>query len=63
MNINEVLKNIGSGGELTVESQQAIVEAFEQAVNAKVNERVELEVTNALQQLDEDHAQKLTTLS
>ena len=62
MNINEVLKNIGSGGELTVESQQAIVEAFEQAVNAKVNERVELEVTNALQQLDEDHAQKLTNL-
>lgn len=59
--IQEVLEKIG-GEALTVESKQAIAEAFEAAVDSKAAERVELEVSNALQQLDEDHAVKLTSL-
>jgi len=59
--IQEVLEKIG-GEALTVESKQAIAEAFDAAVDSKAAERVELEVSNALQQLDEDHAVKLTSL-
>lgn len=59
--IQDVLEKVGDEG-LTVESRQAIAEAFDEAVNSKVTERVELEVVNALQQLDEEHAAKLTTL-
>lgn len=61
MKINEVLENMGDGV-LTTEAKEAIVEAFELAVESKVNERVELEVNNVVQQIDEDHSQKLTTL-
>jgi len=61
MKINEVLQQVDDTV-LTTEAKQAIVEAFEAAVNAKTQERVEIEVTNALQQLDEDHSSKLTKL-
>lgn len=59
--IQEVLEKIG-GDALTVESKQAIAEAFDQAVEVKAQERINLEVQNALEQLDEDHSTKLTAL-
>lgn len=59
--IQEVLEKIG-GDALTIESKQAIAEAFDQAVETKAQERIDLEVQNALTQLDEDHSNKLTTL-
>jgi hypothetical protein len=43
-------------------SKKAIVEAFEHAVNERVDTRVKLEVEEAAQQLDESHADKLQTL-
>jgi hypothetical protein len=61
MKINEVLDKMGDGT-LTTEAKEAIVEAFESAVDSKVNERVELEVANVVERIDEDHSQKLTTL-
>lgn len=59
--IQKVLEQIGNEA-LPAEAKQAITEAFEAAVLAKVNERIELEVQNARQQLDEVHAGKLETL-
>ena len=61
MNIQKVLEQIGDET-LPADAKQAITEAFETAVLAKVNERVELEIRNALQQIDESHAAKLETL-
>lgn len=59
--IQEVLEKMG-GDALTIESKQAIAEAFDQAVETKAQERIDLEVQNALTQLDEDHSTKLTAL-
>jgi len=47
---------------LNEDSKQAIVEAFEAAVNEKVDARVQLEVEGAAKQLDESHAEKLERL-
>lgn len=65
MTLAEIIKNLGDDV-LTEDSKKAIVEAFELAVDAKVDqkldERVKLEVENAIQQLDEDHSAKLQEL-
>lgn len=47
---------------LNKDSKKAIVEAFEAAVNEKVDTRVAIEVEEAAKQLDESHAGKLQTL-
>jgi hydrogenase maturation factor len=47
---------------LTEDAKSSIQEAFETAVNTKVEERVKLEVDNALSKIDEQHAQSLTKL-
>jgi hypothetical protein len=47
---------------LTEDAKSSIQEAFEAAVNSKVEERVKLEVDNALSKIDEQHAASLTTL-
>jgi hypothetical protein len=47
---------------LNESTKRAIVEAFEVAVNEKVDARVTLEVEDAVKQLDESHASKLQTL-
>ena len=61
MKINEVLSQVDESV-LTTEAKQAIVEAFQVAVDAKTAERVELEVKNAIVQVDEDHSNKLVRL-
>ena len=47
---------------LNESTKKAIAEAFEVAVNEKVDARVTLEVEDAAKQLDESHASKLQTL-
>lgn len=59
--IQQVLEQFGNDA-LPAEAKKVIAEAFESAVTSKVNDRVNLEVGNALKQLDESHAQKLETL-
>lgn len=59
--IKNVLEQVGDGV-LTEEAQQVIIEAFEEAVETRVTERVEAEVTNVVKQIDEDHAIKLEKL-
>lgn len=61
MKINEVLEQVSEDA-LPAEAKQAIAEAFEAAVDTKTSERVEMEVENALQKLDEDHSGKLVKL-
>lgn len=61
MDINEVIGQIGSDV-LTEDTKKLLTDAFNQAVDAKLNERLELEVTAALQKLDEQHASALEKL-
>lgn len=59
--IEDVLSQLG-GDILTEDSKKMLIEAFDDAVNARVSERVEIEVKDALQKLDEDHSVKLEQL-
>lgn len=61
MDINEILTKIGSDV-LTEDTKKLLTDAFSQAIDAKVNERLELEVTAALQKLDEQHSSSLEKL-
>lgn len=61
MKINDVLDQIGSDV-LTEEAKTILVEAFADSVEKQVNERLEIEVQAALQQLDEQHAGQLEGL-
>jgi len=47
---------------LNESSKKAIVEAFEAAVNDKVNARLKLEIDDAVKAIDESHAEKLQKL-
>ncbi|MCP3684337.1 MAG: hypothetical protein GY861_16790 [bacterium] len=58
----EEIMNTVDNDVLNENSKKAIVEAFETAVNEKVDARVKLEVEEAAIQLDESHAAKLQTL-
>lgn len=61
MKFNEIMKEIGN--DVLNESQKkTIIEAFDEAVKTKVEERTKIETDQALKMLDEDHAQKLTKL-
>jgi hypothetical protein len=59
--IEDVLSQI-SEDVLTDDSKKMLTEAFNDAVEATVAERLELEVTGSLQKLDEDHSVKLEQL-
>ena len=59
--IEDVLSQI-SGDILTEDSKKMLAEAFEDAVKAATTERLDLEVGNALQKLDDDHSVKLEQL-
>lgn len=59
--IEDVLSQLG-GDILTEDSKKMLIEAFDDAVNSRVSERVEIEVKDALQKLDEDHSVKLEQL-
>ena len=59
--IQKVLEQVGNDI-LSADDKKAITEAFETVVTAKVDDRVELEIREALQQVDEEHAKKLETL-
>lgn len=59
--IEDVLSQI-SEDILTEDSKKMLAEAFEDAVNAAITERLNLEVDSALQKLDEDHSVKLEQL-
>jgi hypothetical protein len=59
--IEDVLSQLG-GDILTEDSKNMLIEAFDDAVNVRVSERVEIEVRDALQKLDEDHSVKLEQL-
>jgi hypothetical protein len=59
--IEDVLDQIGEDV-LTEDSKKMLTEAFAEAVDAAAASKVELEVSNALQQLDEDHSVKLEQL-
>ena len=61
MNIKALLEKIDKDV-LSEETATAIAEAFEIAVNEKVDSRIKLEVENATSQIDEDHAEKLQKL-
>lgn len=61
MKISDILDQIGKDV-LAEDTKQSLVEAFEDSVTRRVNERVEAEVTAALQQLDESHAVQLEQL-
>lgn len=61
MDISSIIKNIDTNI-LNEETASAIAEAFETAVNEKVNSRVTLEVESALSKQDDDHAVKLESL-
>ena len=49
-------------GMVTEDSKKMLIEAFDDAVNVRASERVEIEVQSALQKLDEDHSGKLEQL-
>lgn len=59
--MTQILESLGSEL-LTDEVKAAIVESFDNAVNERVNERVELEVKNQLEKIDEDHTEKVEKL-
>ena len=61
MDISSLIKNIDTNV-LNEETASAIAEAFESAVNEKVDSRLTLEVESALSKQDEDHAVKLESL-
>jgi len=61
MDISSIIKNIDTNV-LNEEVATAIAEAFESAVNEKVDSRITLEVESALSKQDEDHAVKLESL-
>jgi hypothetical protein len=61
MDISSIIKNIDTNV-LNEETASAIAEAFESAVNEKVDSRLTLEVESALSKQDEDHAVKLESL-
>jgi len=61
MNIKALLEKIDKDI-LSEETASAIAEAFEVAVNEKVDSRIKLEVENATSKIDEDHAEKLKKL-
>jgi hypothetical protein len=61
MNIKDLIKNIDPEV-ITEETATAIAEAFEAAVQEKTKTQVNLEVTNALMKIDEEHATKLQKL-
>jgi type VI protein secretion system component VasK len=57
-----MLEKIFENTELTDEAKTALKEAFEAAVTERANERVVLEVQNAVKQIDEAHGAKLKEL-
>lgn len=57
-----MLEKIFENAQLTDETKKALTEAFESAVSARVNERVDLEVKNAVEKIDEAHGAKLKEL-
>lgn len=61
MKINEVLDQMGKDI-LSEETKKLLSTAFDEAIQAQVTERLELEVKDALQKLDEEHATQLGTL-
>lgn len=61
MDITAILENVDKNV-LNEETAKAIAEAFEQAVNEKTDSRVKLELENALNKQDDDHASKLQKL-
>jgi hypothetical protein len=61
MDITSIIKNIDTAV-INEETATAIAEAFESAVNEKVDSRLTLEVESALNKQDEDHAAKLENL-
>jgi hypothetical protein len=61
MDISSLIKNIDTSV-LNEETASAIAEAFETAVNEKVDSRLTLEVESALSKQDDDHAVKLESL-
>ena len=61
MNITDQLKQVGDGI-LTEDTLQAIEESFNEAVQAKVTDKVNLHVEKALMEQDEEYAGKLTEL-
>jgi hypothetical protein len=61
MDISSVIKNINANV-LNEETATEIAEAFENAVNEKVNAKVELQIESALGKQDEEHAHKLDSL-
>jgi hypothetical protein len=61
MNIKALLEKIDKDI-LSEETASAIAEAFDVAVNEKVDSRIKLEVENATSKIDEDHAEKLQKL-
>jgi hypothetical protein len=61
MNLKAILENLDKSI-ISEETATAIAEAFETAVNEKVNSRITLEVESVKSQIDEDHAKKLETL-
>jgi hypothetical protein len=61
MDLKAILENLDKSI-ISEETATAIAEAFELAVNEKVNSRVTLEVESAVSKIDEDHATKLEKL-
>jgi hypothetical protein len=61
MNIKSILENLDKNV-ISEETAIAIAEAFEKAVNEKVDSRIKLEVENAISKIDEEHASKLQKL-
>ena len=61
MNIKALLEKLNKDV-ISEETANAIAEAFETAVNEKVDSRITLEVENATAKIDEDHATKLEKL-
>lgn len=61
MDISSILKNLDQNI-LNEETASAIAEAFESAVNEKVQTKVSLEVESALLKQDKEHADKLQNL-
>lgn len=57
-----MLEKIFENSQLTDEAKKALTEAFDTAVNTKVDERIALEVKNAVTQIDEQHGEKLKAL-
>jgi len=61
MKIGEVLDQIGEDV-LSSEAKTMLTEAFSEAVDNQINERLEVEIQTALTKLDEQHATQLTEL-